>query len=87
IANWEKLAKEMQKIGFKGLRAAGDMEVFFNHSEKELFRYEAMLGRELPPNLCALCIYDQKLLDDKQVHHLTTCHSHLINRDWAWKMT
>lgn len=86
IANWRKLANEKQKFGFKGLRVAGDMDVFFNHSEKELFRYEAMLGRQFSPFICALCIYDQKLLDDKQVHHLTTCHSYLINRDWAWKM-
>lgn len=66
IANWKKLAKEKQKIGFKGLRAASDMDVFFNHAKiKELLRYEAMLGRELPPYFCGLCIYDQKLLDDK----------------------
>ena len=88
MANWQKLAKEKQKIGSKGLRVASDMKVFFDHAKiKELLKYEATLGRQLPPYLCGLCIYDQKLLDDKQVHNLTTCHSHLVNRDWAWKMT
>jgi hypothetical protein len=88
IANWQKLARQWQKVGFKGVRTAGDMEVFFDSAKiKELFRYEVMVGRQLPPYLCGLCIYDQKLLDDKQVYHLIKCHGHFINRDWAWKMT
>jgi len=88
IDNWKELAKEKQKAGFTGVRVAGDVEVFFNNAKvEELFRYEAALGRQLPPNLCALCVYDAKKLDEKQVYQLTNYHGHLICKDMAWKIT
>lgn len=79
IANWLALAKEKQKAEFTGLRAAGEMEVFFDYVKtKELLRYEVALGRKLAPNLCGLCLYDMHRLDGKQFTRLNKCHGHSI---------
>jgi DNA-binding transcriptional ArsR family regulator len=87
MANWLALAKEKQKAGFKGIRVAGEMRVFFDHAKnKELLKYEMALGRRLPYNMCALCIYDTENLDQKQLNQLTRCHSHLISKDIVWKI-
>jgi len=84
IANWETLLKEKQKAGFTGLRAAGEMEVFFDNAKiKELLRYEAALGRQLALDLCALCIYDANRLKEKQVIQLNKYHGHEIFKDIA----
>jgi len=86
IANWLTLAKEKQKAGFTGLRGAGEMEVFFNYAKtEELLRYEGALGRQLPPNLCALCLYDTHRLDEEQIIQLGKCHGHEIFKDIAFK--
>jgi len=88
IANWLMLAKEKQKAGFTGLRGAGEMEVFFDNAKiKELLRYEAAFGRQLPLNLCALCIYDMNRLDEDQIIKLKKCHGHEIFKDTALKTT
>jgi DNA-binding transcriptional ArsR family regulator len=87
IANLLALVKEKQKAGFKGVRIAGEMGVFFDRAKaKELLRYEAKLGRKLPLNICALCLYDTEKLDEKQLTQLTKCHGHLISKDIAWKI-
>jgi len=88
IANWEKLLKEKQKAGFKGLRGAGEMEVFFDNAKiKELLRYEAALGRQLALDLCALCLYDANRLEEKQFIQLNEYHGHEIFKDIALKTT
>jgi len=86
IANTLTLLKEKQKAGFAGLRVAGEMEVFFNYAKtEELLRYEAALGRQLPPNLCALCLYETHRLDENQLVQLGKCHGHEIFKDIALK--
>jgi len=86
IANWQKLLKEKQRIGFKGLRVASEMDTFFlNAKVDELFRYEAKLGRQFAFDLCGLCIYDMNKLDEKQVIQLNKCHGHEIFKDIALK--
>jgi DNA-binding transcriptional ArsR family regulator len=88
IANWLELVKKKQKAGFKGVRAAAEMAVFFDHGKTdELLRYEAMLGRQLPFDICGLCLYKTNRLDEKQLTQLTKCHGHLISKDIAWKIT
>jgi len=86
IANWLTLLKERQKAGFTGLRGAGEMEVFFNYAKtEELLRYEAALGRQLPPNLCGLCLYNTQRLDEEQFLELNKRHGHLIFKGIAVK--
>lgn len=88
INNWLALVKEKQKAGFKGVRVAAEMEVFLNYADgRELLRYETVLGRHLPSNICALCLYSTDKLDEKQLAELTKCHGHLISKDIAWKIT
>jgi len=84
IANWLTLLKEKQEAGFTGLRGAGEMEVFFDNAKiHELLRYEATLGRQLLPNLCALCLYDVNRLEEKQIIQLKKYHGHEIFKDIA----
>jgi len=86
IANTLTLLKKKQKAGFSGLRGAGEMEVFFNYAKtEELLRYEAALGRQLPPNLCVLCLYETHRLDENQLVQLGKCHGHEIFKDIALK--
>jgi len=88
IDSWLKLAKEKQKAGFAGLRAAAEMNVFFESAkEKELLRYEAALGRQLPPNLCALCIYNTHRLDEEKLIQLIKSHGHSIFKGIGTKTT
>ncbi|MFQ6080971.1 MAG: MEDS domain-containing protein [Candidatus Bathyarchaeia archaeon] len=88
IDNWLTFAKEKQKAGFTGLRGAAEMEFFFNYAKaKEALRLEAALGRQLPPNLCGLCLYDTHRLDEKQFIQLKKSHGHLIFKGMAWVVT
>jgi len=88
IANWQTLLKQKQKAGFTGLRAAGEMEAFFDHAKtKELLRYEAALGRQLAFDVCGLCLYDTHRLEEQQIIKLKKCHGHEIFKDTALKMT
>jgi len=82
IDNWMALLKERQKAGFKGLRAAAEMEVFFDYGKsKEVLRYEAMLGRYFASSICGLCLYDARRLDEEQFMQLNRSHGHLISKD------
>jgi len=88
IANWLTLLREKQEAGFTGLRGVGEMEVFFDNAKtKELLRYEATLGRQLLPNLCALCLYNTNRLEEKQIIQLKKYHGHEIFKDIALKTT
>ncbi|HVP92842.1 MAG TPA: MEDS domain-containing protein [Acidobacteriota bacterium] len=86
IANWLALAEEKQQVGFKGIRVAAEMETFCKHAMDKLLRYETALGRQLPSNMCGLCLYNTEVLNEKQLAQLTKCHSHLVSKDIAWKM-
>jgi len=88
IANWLAFLLERQNAGFTGLRVAGEMDVFLDNAKsKELLRYETSLGKQLPFNVCGLCIYDTKKIDETLVNQLTKCHGHIISKDIAWKIT
>jgi len=88
IANWLKLLKEKQKAGFTALRAACEMEVFFDYEKsRELLRYEAALGRQLSLNACALCLYNTHRLGEKPFIQLIKSHGHSIFKDIALKTT
>lgn len=88
IDNWLSLVKEKQKAGFIRLRGATEMEVFFNYGKsKELLRYEAALGRQLPPSLCGLCLYDTHMIKEQQFIQLNHSHGHSIFKGIAFKMT
>ena len=88
ISNWTKLLKAKQKAKFLGLRGAGEMDVFFDYAKtRELFTYERMLGRKFTLNLCALCIYDDNKLDERQFRKMITFHGHIISKDIAYKLT
>ncbi len=91
INNTLTLAKEKQKAtraraAFTGLRGAGDMEVFFDNEKiNELLRYEKAFGRQLPHNLCALCIYDTNKLDRERFIQVYNSHGHIISKDIVGK--
>lgn len=88
IDNWLTLLKEKQKAGFTGLRAASEMDVFFNYAKaNELLRYEATLGRQLAPTLCGLCLYETRRLDEQQFIQLNHSHGHSIFQGIAFKTT
>jgi hypothetical protein len=60
------LIKEKQKYGLTWLRAAGDMELFFDYAKtKELLRYDKDLGKKPPRNMCGLCINSENRLNQK----------------------
>lgn len=92
IANWQTLVREKQKAthtraAFTGLRAASETEVFFDNAKtKELLRYEAALGRQLPHNLCGLCLYDANRLEKDHYFQICICHGHLISKGIVGKM-
>jgi DNA-binding transcriptional ArsR family regulator len=88
ISNWTKLVKAKQKARFPGLRAAGEVEVFFDHAKNtELLTYERMLGKNFTFNLCSLCIYDANRLDESQFRQIAAFHGHIISKDIAYKLT
>jgi hypothetical protein len=88
IANTLVLLEEKKKAGFTGLRGAGEMNAFFDYAKvNELLKYEAALGRQLSPNLCALCLYDASKLEEEQLIQLNKCHGHAISKDIALKTT
>lgn len=88
MANWRKLVEEKRKAGFTGLYVACNMGVFFeNGVSRELLQYEAMLGRQLNLNLCALCLYDTHRLDENLFVQLNQSHGHSIFKGIALKTT
>lgn len=59
FSQWEKALREALKIGFKGLRVAGEMSCFFKHGMiNELVVYERALHQELELPMEAICAYD-----------------------------
>lgn len=86
IDNWLKLLKEKQKAGFTGLRAATEIEVFFNYAKnKELVRYENALGKHLVYTQCRLCLYNTHKLDEQEFIQLNHSHGHSIFKGIAFK--
>lgn len=81
VANWLRLLKEKKKTGFTGLRAVGEMGVFFDYGKsKEALRYEAELGRRSTYDMCGLCLYDKNKLDLQQSIQLLDYHGHSISK-------
>jgi DNA-binding transcriptional ArsR family regulator len=88
LDNWLTLLKEKQKMGFTKLRAAGETEVFFNYAKnKELLAYEAALGKQLAPAVCALCLCNTHKLDEQEFIQLNHSHNHSIFKGIAFKTT
>jgi hypothetical protein len=68
------------------LRGAGDTRVFFDNEKiNELLRYEKALGRQLPHNICGLCLYDTNKLDRKKFIQVYNSHGHIISKDIVGK--
>lgn len=88
IAGWITLLKDRLKAGFTGLRVAAEVNDFSEHvKSKELFRYEAALDRQFPPNFCGLCLYDARRLDEESLIQLRKSHGHMIFKGIALKTT
>lgn len=88
IKNTRKLIKKKQKAGFTGIRGAAEMQAFFDHQKtKDLLKYEQTLGRKLALNLCALCLYNTKRLNENQFTQVINSHGHLISKDIVGKTT
>lgn len=79
VHNWSKLFQEKMREGYKGIRAAAEMDVFFENSKtSELLIYEKKLGRKFPQDLCGMCMYDARKLEPGQVMSLIETHGHGI---------
>lgn len=89
-ANWLKLLKEKRRAGLAGIRVAGETEVFFNYAKgKELLRYEELLGRQLAVNICAMCLYYDRMhrLNEEQFTKVCNCHGHIIAKGIVGRTT
>jgi hypothetical protein len=86
ITNWQTLIHKKMKAGFAGVHSAGEVEVFFrNGKSEELLRYDESLGRRPALDLCALCLYDKKILEERYIARVLHCHGHIISEDLLGK--
>lgn len=86
VTNWETLIHEKKKAGFAGVHAAGETAIFINDGKtEELMRYGEALGRQLAFDLCALCLYDKNILEEKYLTRVFNCHGHIISEDLLGK--
>ena len=81
VTNWQTLIQEKKKAGFTGVHAAGETAVFINNGKtEELLRYGEALGRQLVFDLCALCLYDKNILEERYIARVFHCHGHIISK-------
>jgi len=86
VTNWQTLVHEKKKAGFAGVHTAGEVAVFIsNGKSEELFGYEESLGRQLAFDLCALCLYDKNILEERHIARVFNCHGHIISEDLLGK--
>jgi len=86
IANAQTLINEKQTAGFTGIRFAAEIGALIeNATSKELLRYEALLNRQFPLNVCVLCSYDTNRLDEETFIQLNQSHGHSIFKGIALK--
>jgi hypothetical protein len=86
LTNWQTLIHEKKKAGFAGVHFAGEVAVFIsNGKSEELLRYEESLGRQLAFDLCAVCLYDKNLLEERRLAQVFHCHGHIISKDLLGK--
>jgi hypothetical protein len=86
VTNWQKLIHEKKKAGFPGVHAAGEVAVFISDGKsEELLGYEELLGRQLAFDLCALCLYDKNILEERHAARVFNCHGHIISKDLLGK--
>jgi hypothetical protein len=86
VTNWQTLIHEKKKAGFTGVHAAGETAVFIsNGKSEELLRYEELLDRQLAPDLCALCLYDKNILEERHIARVFNCHGHIISKNLLGK--
>ena len=79
--NWQTLIHEKKKAGFVEVHAAGEVAVFIsNGKSEELFGYEESLGRQLAFDLCALCLNDENILEERCIARVFNCHGHIISK-------
>ena len=87
VTNWQTLIHEKKKAGFTGVHAAGETAVFINNGKtEELLRYSEALGRQLAFDLCALCLYDRNILEERHIARVFNCHGHVISKDLLGKV-
>jgi len=87
VTNWQTLIHEKKKAGFTGVHAAGETAVFINNGKtEELLRYSEALGRQLAFDLCALCLYDKNILEERHIARVFNCHGHVISKDLLGKV-
>jgi hypothetical protein len=86
VTNWQTLIHEKKKAGFTGVHAAGETAVFINNGKtEELLRYSEALGRQLAFDLCALCLYDKNIFEERHIARVFNCHGHIISKNLLGK--
>ena len=92
IKNWMKLVEEARAKGKKGIRAASEVSLQFirRNKTRELFEYEASLGRRLQTSLVAVCAYPlkevEKLKSETVYSNIIAAHGHNIFPTVALKL-
>jgi hypothetical protein len=80
--NWQMLIEEKREAGFAGLQVAGETAVFIGAGKgNELMQYEASLGRQLGLDMCAICLYDKKSIEEIGIPQVLKSHGHIISED------
>jgi len=84
IANWLELVEKKEGLGFKGLRGIGDTGVFFDYGKsEEVLRYEESLDKQQNSNMCALCLYDLRRLEEDLFIRIYKSHHKVIGLQYG----
>jgi len=83
----QRVFDEAMEIGLRGLRACGEAACFFEHKkEKELVKYELMIGRKIDLPVTVLCAYDvnhAKSLEEKLFLSLIMAHGPVVTSNFT----
>ncbi len=82
IENLQMLLEEKKKAGFAGLWGATEMATFIDNGKgNELLQYEASLGRQFGLDMCGICLFDKKRLEEIGISQLIRSHGHIISEE------
>ena len=85
--NLERLVREKKGAGFAGLVVSSEMDVLIeNGFGEECVKYEESLGRQLPSDRYALCLYNYNTLKENINNRIFNSHGHIIAKDLVGKM-
>jgi hypothetical protein len=85
--NMERLVREKKGAGFVGLVVSGEAGVLIeNGFGEECVKYEESVGRQLPSDRYAVCLYNYNMLKENINNRILNSHGHIITKDLVGKM-